>query len=55
MDEPFTDSERRRLLRLAIESVPVSQPPDEELLAIIAKLSGTDTMLYARRAYPPHV
>ena len=49
MEQYFTDSERRRLLFLAISAVPLDKPPDDELLAIIAKLSGTDVVLISRR------
>lgn len=51
IDQPFTESERRRLLMMAIKAVPRSEPPDRELLQIIGKLSGTDTVLISRRAY----
>lgn len=51
IDEPLTDAERRRLLALALAAVPADRG-DPELTAIIAKLSGTDTLLIARRAYP---
>lgn len=50
-DEQFSDSERQRLLRLTMAAVPKTHG-DPELTAIIAKLSGTDTVLVARRAYP---
>jgi hypothetical protein len=36
---------------MAIKAVPRSEPPDRELLQIIGKLSGTDTVLISRRAY----
>jgi hypothetical protein len=51
MDELLTDAERWRLLRLALNAVPIDNG-DRELTDIIAKLSGTDTVLIARRAYP---
>jgi hypothetical protein len=50
VDEQFSDAERRRLLSLCIEAVPRDHG-DAELTAIIAKLSGVDTVLVARRAY----
>jgi hypothetical protein len=60
IDQPFTESERRRLLMMAIQAVPHAEPPDTELLQIIGKLSGVDTVLVARRAYsvrasPPRI
>jgi hypothetical protein len=51
IDEPLSESERRLLLDLAIAAVPL-QHGDPALTAIIAKLSGVDTVLIARRAYP---
>lgn len=50
-DEPLTEAERRRLLALAIAAVP-KEHGDPELTAIVAKISGTDTVLIARRTYP---
>jgi hypothetical protein len=49
--EPLTEAERRRLLDLAIAAVP-RECGDPELTTLIAKMSGTDTVLIARRAYP---
>jgi hypothetical protein len=51
IEEPFDDGERQRLLRLAMAAVPVEHG-DDALTNIIAKLSGVDTVLIARRAYP---
>jgi hypothetical protein len=51
IDELLTHAERVRLLRLALNAVPIDNG-DRELTNIIAKLSGTDTVLIARRAYP---
>jgi len=51
IDEPFTEDERKRLLHLAIAAVPLKHG-DPLLTSIIAKLTGVDTVLYARRAYP---
>jgi hypothetical protein len=51
IEEKFTDGERRRLLDLAIAAVP-NDRGDQLLTAIIAKLSGTDTVLIAHREYP---
>jgi hypothetical protein len=52
IDEPFPDDERQRLLALCLMAVPASGPPDAVMLQIISRLSGTDTQLIARRAYP---
>lgn len=51
IDETFTDAERRRLMGLVINSIPFAHG-DPELSAILSKLSGTDTVVIARRAYP---
>ena len=51
IEETLTDSERRRLVTLAINAVP-RQHGDPELTSIIAKLSGVDTEVIVRRAYP---
>jgi hypothetical protein len=50
-EEQLTDAERRRLLALAIEAVPADKG-DPMLTGLIAKLSGTDTVVIVRRAYP---
>jgi len=51
VEERLTDSERRRLVNLAINAVP-ARHGDPELTSIIAKLSGVDTEVFVRRAYP---
>jgi hypothetical protein len=51
VEQPFSDAERRRLMRLALEATPGFQHEDLELANIIMKLTGTDTVLVARRAY----
>lgn len=51
IEERFTETERQRLLSLARNAVPKDRG-DDELTAIIAKLSGTDTVVVALRAYP---
>ncbi len=51
VEEFLTDSERRRLVTLAIDAVP-ARHGDPELTSIIAKLSGVDTVVIVRRAYP---
>jgi hypothetical protein len=50
IEQKFTDAERKRLLDLAISAVPRTHG-DDMLTGIIAKLSGVDTELVARRAY----
>lgn len=50
-EETLTDAERVRLLRLCIRDIPHNQG-DDDLTGIIGKISGTDTVLVARRAYP---
>lgn len=52
-DYPLTDAERTRLLHAAMAALPAVDPP-AGLLSAIAKITGTDTVLVARRAYPPH-
>lgn len=49
IDERFTDQERLLLLGLALREV---GPRDPEMTNIIAKITGVDTVLVARRAYP---
>jgi hypothetical protein len=51
IEEPFTDAERTRLLRLALAEA-LAQVGDLALVNLIAKLTGTDTVLVARREYP---
>lgn len=50
IEEHFTDTERRRLISLAMNAFPPAQG-DDELTAIIAKLAGSDTVLIAQRTY----
>jgi hypothetical protein len=47
IEEQFTDTERRRLISVAMNAFPPAQG-DDELTAIIA---GTDTVLIAQRTY----
>jgi hypothetical protein len=54
IEERLSDAERRRLLALAMAAVPTERG-DPELTGLIAKLSGTDTVLIARRAYRSHL
>jgi hypothetical protein len=54
VEERFSDAERRRLLSLAMGAVPADRG-DDELTAIIAKLSGADTVLIAQRAYKSRI
>lgn len=51
IEEPFSDAERRLLVTLVINAVPRDRG-DPVLTSIITKLSGTDTVLVAKRAYP---
>jgi hypothetical protein len=46
----LTDSERHRLVELAMNAVPRTHG-DPELTSIIAKLSGVDTEVVVFRAY----
>jgi hypothetical protein len=48
----LTDTERQRLLGLLYREASERLGADEVLINIIAKLTGTDTALIARRAYP---
>lgn len=54
VEERLTDSERRRLVQLAIAAVPATHG-DDELTRIISKLSGVDTEVILHRAYPSHL
>lgn len=51
IDQPISDMDRKRLLDLALAAVPLDHG-DDQLTRIIAVLSGVDTVLVARRAYP---
>lgn len=50
--EHLTDHQRRRVLRLLIEAVPVSTAPDQDLRKLISMFSGTDTVVKVERALP---
>lgn len=52
--ETLSDHERGRLIALCMAAVP-REHGDHELTALIAKLSGTDTQVILRRAYPSRV
>lgn len=58
IEERFTDAERQLLVvwamrsLLAIQGDPEMVPEIAECRAILRKLTGTDTVLIARRAYP---
>jgi hypothetical protein len=54
IEEPLTDEERRILLGLIYAAIPaINQPGTEHpLIGILRKISGCDTALVARRAYP---
>jgi hypothetical protein len=54
IEERLTDSERRRLVELAMNAVPRTHG-DPELTSIIAKLTGVDTEVVVFRAYPSAV
>ena len=47
MEELFTDAERHRLIYLLLEAM----AKDPTLDDILSKLTGTDTVIVARRAY----
>jgi hypothetical protein len=51
IEERLTDEERRKLLHLVIAAV-ARNHGDPVLTALVAKLSGTDTVIVAHRAYP---
>lgn len=51
IEERFTIEERRLLMRLAMDAMPQDRS-DSQLITILSKLSGTDTVLVAQRAYP---
>jgi len=51
IEERFTHSERQRLISLVLAAFP-GDHGDVELTAILAKLSGVDTVIIAQRAYP---
>jgi hypothetical protein len=50
IEERFTHSERQRLISLVLAAVPRDHG-DDQLTAILAKLSGVDTVIIAQRAY----
>ena len=50
IEERFTERERQRLRSLVLAAVPRDHG-DDELTALLAKLSGVDTVLVAQRAY----
>jgi len=56
IEETLCDAERRKLVELCIRAMPLYRADDpdltERLEAMIAKLSGTDTVVVVRRAYP---
>lgn len=51
IEEQLSDAERRRILALLIDAVPHTGR-DRALTALIKKLSGTDTVVIVKRAYP---
>jgi hypothetical protein len=56
-DYRLTDAERTALLQAALNEATLARPPGvkapEDLLSAIRKITGTDTLLIARRAYAP--
>lgn len=52
IDEPLTDRERYKVLWLAMQQLSKNQGDDDALLNIIRKVTGTDTVVICRRAYP---
>jgi hypothetical protein len=57
IEELFSDSDRQLLIVLATEAMvrirddPALEHATQELVAILSKLYGTDTIIVARRAY----
>ena len=51
IEELLTDEERQLLVILVMAQIPRDHG-DPHLTRLVAKLSGTDTQLVARRAYP---
>jgi hypothetical protein len=51
IEEPLTDEERQLLVILVMAQIPRDHG-DPHLTRLVAKLSGSDTQLVARRAYP---
>jgi len=55
IEEHLDDRDRRKLIELCIQAMPLYASDDPDLAAqmerLIAKLSGTDTVVVARRAY----
>lgn len=47
--EIFTDEQRTTLVRLVMDEI--ARQPSPELAALLSRLSGTDTVLIAQRAY----
>jgi hypothetical protein len=53
IEETLSDGDRRLLLGLLIDhAVPASEPPSAQVLRLIRQVSGVDTEIVCRRAYP---
>ena len=52
IEEPVLDGDRRFLLALLLRGVPMNEPPTAQVLRLIGQLSGADTAVICRRAYP---
>jgi hypothetical protein len=52
IDEPLSDDDRRLLVTLLMQQVPAREPPNAQIVRLISQLSGVDTELVCRRAYP---
>lgn len=51
-DELLPDEDRRYLLGLLLQEVPAKEPPTAQVLRLTSQLSGVDTVVVCRRAYP---
>jgi hypothetical protein len=52
IDEILPEEDRHFLLDLLMRAVPADKPPSPRLLHLISQVSGADTVVICRRAYP---
>jgi hypothetical protein len=51
IEEVLSDADRRFLLDLLMRQVPEREPPHPQVMRLIGRLSGSDTVLVCQRAY----
>ena len=52
IEERLSDDDRQHLLGLLLRQVPDNGPPPDWVMRLIAKFSGSDTVVKVERAYP---